>query len=69
MSDRFVHAWAILISYARRIPRIPLSAFVVEDMLEYVHAHATYRFIVLDEEDEKPRLMVCTLFMSHAASF
>ncbi|KAJ8502042.1 hypothetical protein ONZ45_g11903 [Pleurotus djamor] len=38
--------------------RIPLSAFVVEDMNEFVHAHATYRFIILDEEEEKPRLLI-----------
>ena len=38
--------------------RIPLSAFIVEDMNELVRAHATYRFILCDEEDEKPRLLV-----------
>ncbi|KAI0701041.1 HECT-like ubiquitin-conjugating enzyme-binding-domain-containing protein, partial [Cytidiella melzeri] len=38
--------------------RVPLSAFIVEDMIEYVHAHATYRFIVVDEEQERPRILV-----------
>ena len=45
--------------------RIPLSAFVVEDMHELVRAHATYRFILCDEEDEKPRLLVR---LEHAGS-
>ncbi|KAJ3528770.1 hypothetical protein NMY22_g9273 [Coprinellus aureogranulatus] len=38
--------------------RIPLSAFIVEDMMEYVHAHASYRFVLRDEEDEKPRILI-----------
>ncbi|KAF9500763.1 hypothetical protein BDN71DRAFT_1440251 [Pleurotus eryngii] len=38
--------------------RIPLSAFIVEDMNEFVQAHATYRFIILDEEEEKPRMLI-----------
>ncbi|RDB27814.1 hypothetical protein Hypma_002288 [Hypsizygus marmoreus] len=38
--------------------KIPLSAFVVEDMTEFVQAHATYRFVILDEEDELPRILV-----------
>ncbi|KAG9221776.1 hypothetical protein CCMSSC00406_0006719 [Pleurotus cornucopiae] len=38
--------------------RIPLSAFIVEDMNEFVQAHATHRFIILDEEEEKPRILV-----------
>ncbi|EKM57478.1 uncharacterized protein PHACADRAFT_251147 [Phanerochaete carnosa HHB-10118-sp] len=38
--------------------RIPLSAFIVEDMYEYVHAHATYRFVIVDEEEDKPRILV-----------
>lgn len=41
-----------------RPSRIPFSAFVLEDMLEIVKAHATYRFIILDEEEERPRLLV-----------
>jgi hypothetical protein len=39
--------------------KVPLSAFVVGDMMEFVQAHATYRFVILDEEEEKPRLLVC----------
>lgn len=38
--------------------KLPLSAFIVEDMIEFVNAHASYRFVVLDEEDEKPRILV-----------
>jgi hypothetical protein len=38
--------------------RVPLSAFIVEDMMEFVHAHATYRFVISDEEDERPRLLI-----------
>ncbi|KAI0049166.1 hypothetical protein FA95DRAFT_1538607 [Auriscalpium vulgare] len=38
--------------------RIPLSAFIVEDMAELARAHATYRFVVVDEEEERPRLLV-----------
>ncbi|KAM6503428.1 HECT-like Ubiquitin-conjugating enzyme (E2)-binding domain containing protein [Amanita muscaria] len=38
--------------------RIPLSAYVVEDMNEFVQAHATYRFVVLDEEEECPRILM-----------
>jgi len=38
--------------------KIPLSAFILQDMDEFVHAHATYRFVILDEEDEKPRILI-----------
>lgn len=38
--------------------RIPLSSFVVEDMMEYVHAHATYKFILHDDEEERPRILI-----------
>jgi hypothetical protein len=41
-----------------RPSKVPLSAFIVEDMIEYVQAHATYRFVIFDEEDERPRLLV-----------
>ena len=27
-------------------------------MQEYVHAHATYRFVLMDEERERPRILV-----------
>ncbi|KAH9852331.1 HECT-like ubiquitin-conjugating enzyme-binding-domain-containing protein [Lenzites betulinus] len=38
--------------------RLPVSAFIAEDMNEFVHAHATYRFVILDEEEERPRILV-----------
>ncbi|KAJ6612696.1 HECT-like ubiquitin-conjugating enzyme-binding-domain-containing protein [Mycena sp. CBHHK59/15] len=38
--------------------KLPLSAFIVEDMSEFMEAHASYRFIILDEEDERPRILV-----------
>ncbi|KAL6306328.1 HECT-like ubiquitin-conjugating enzyme-binding-domain-containing protein [Sparassis latifolia] len=38
--------------------RVPLSAFIAEDMNEFVQAHATYRFVILDEEDERPRILM-----------
>ncbi|KAF8888545.1 HECT-like ubiquitin-conjugating enzyme-binding-domain-containing protein [Infundibulicybe gibba] len=38
--------------------RISLSAFIIEDMVEFVQAHATYRFVILDEEEERPRILV-----------
>ena len=37
---------------------MPLSAFIAEDMNEYVRAHATYRFVILDDEEERPRILV-----------
>lgn len=41
-----------------KLQRIPLSAFVVEDMMEFVQAHASYRFVIRDEEQEKPRILI-----------
>ncbi|TRM63640.1 HECT-like ubiquitin-conjugating enzyme-binding-domain-containing protein [Schizophyllum amplum] len=38
--------------------RIPLSAFIVEDLTELVQAHACHRFILFDEEDEQPRILL-----------
>jgi hypothetical protein len=38
--------------------KIPLSAFIVEDMAEFVQAHASYRFVIQDEEEERPRILV-----------
>jgi len=52
------------ISTSTESPKLPLSAFVVEDMTEFVEAHASYRFIILDEEDERPRILVW-LFKPH----
>lgn len=49
-----------------RPSRVPLSAFIVEDMNEYVHAHATYRFIIMDEEQERPRILVCAACFLHS---
>lgn len=46
------------ISHTIECPKIPMSAFIVRDMLEHVQAHATYRFVLSDEEEEKPRLLV-----------
>ncbi|TDL22743.1 hypothetical protein BD410DRAFT_788044 [Rickenella mellea] len=38
--------------------RLPFSAFILEDMIELVQAHASHRFLLLDEEEEKPRLLI-----------
>ncbi|KAF9225898.1 hypothetical protein BS17DRAFT_777838 [Gyrodon lividus] len=46
------------ISATSQVPKIPMSAFVLQDMLEHVQAHATYRFVLSDEEEEKPRLLI-----------
>ncbi|KAG6377492.1 HECT-like ubiquitin-conjugating enzyme-binding-domain-containing protein [Boletus reticuloceps] len=46
------------ISTTSQAPKIPMSAFVLHDMLEHVQAHATYRFVLSDEEDERPRLLI-----------
>ncbi len=58
-------------SCCSRPPRIPLSAFVVGDMNEFVQAHATYRFVIFDEEDERPRMLVsiCHLRMFPQAHY
>jgi ubiquitin-protein ligase E3 D len=50
-------ALLLIVAHAS-LSRIPLSAFIVEDMVELVQAHATYRFVIFDEEDERPRLLV-----------
>ncbi|WVQ79062.1 hypothetical protein IAT38_001155 [Cryptococcus sp. DSM 104549] len=36
--------------------RFPLSVFIVSDMLELAQAHASYRFIITEEESSEPRL-------------
>ncbi|KIJ11155.1 hypothetical protein PAXINDRAFT_119016 [Paxillus involutus ATCC 200175] len=46
------------ISATSQVPKIPMSAFVLQDMLEHVQAHATYRFVLSDEEEERPRLLI-----------
>jgi hypothetical protein len=45
------------------IETIPLSTFVVADMLELQQAHASYRFIIFDEEEERPRILVKSLVL------
>jgi len=47
-----------LVSQAAESLQIPVSAFVVEDMTEFVQAHASYRFVIRDEEQEKPRILI-----------
>jgi len=47
-----------LVSQAVESLQIPVSAFVVEDMTEFVQAHASYRFVICDEEQEKPRILI-----------
>ncbi|KAI5996189.1 HECT-like ubiquitin-conjugating enzyme-binding-domain-containing protein [Pisolithus albus] len=47
-----------LISAAAECPKIPMSAFIVRDMIEHVQAHATYRFVLSDEEEERPRILI-----------
>ena len=47
------------VTYTTHRPlRIPLSSFIVEDMMEYVQVHATYKFILHDDEEERPRILV-----------
>lgn len=46
-----------------RPPRAPISAFIVEDMMEFVRAHATYRFVLLDDEEERPKVLVMTIIL------
>ncbi|KAJ7810749.1 HECT-like ubiquitin-conjugating enzyme-binding-domain-containing protein [Mycena olivaceomarginata] len=52
------------VSSATEPSKLPLSAFIVEDMTEFVDAHASYRFIILDEEEERARILVW-LFKPH----
>ncbi|KAG2056037.1 hypothetical protein BDR06DRAFT_910652 [Suillus hirtellus] len=46
------------VSQTVELPRFPMSAFIMQDMLEHVSAHATYRFVISDEEEERPRILV-----------
>ncbi|KAF9457746.1 HECT-like ubiquitin-conjugating enzyme-binding-domain-containing protein [Collybia nuda] len=46
------------VSTSRDPVKTPLSAFIIEDMIEFVQAHASYRFVILDEEDECPRILI-----------
>jgi hypothetical protein len=38
--------------------RYPLSVFVISDMLELAQAHASYRFVISDEETDEKKLAV-----------
>jgi len=38
--------------------RPPLSVFIVADMMELVQAHATWKFAIRDEEDDKVRILI-----------
>lgn len=49
-------------NFSYRPLKIPLSAFIVQDMTEYVQAHASYRFVIQDEEEERPRILVRKIF-------
>jgi len=49
------------LSISIRPLNIPLTAFIVGDMMEYLSAHATYRFILRDEEEERGRILVSTI--------
>ncbi|KAA1472522.1 hypothetical protein DENSPDRAFT_838816 [Dentipellis sp. KUC8613] len=59
------------VSPASEPVRIPLSAFIVQDMVELAQAHATYRFVILDEEEERPRLLIWlfkpSMYLSYSA--
>lgn len=46
------------VSLTADLVKIPLSAFIVEDMAEFVQAHASYRFVIQDEEEERPRILI-----------
>ncbi|CAE6420226.1 unnamed protein product [Rhizoctonia solani] len=41
-----------------RFPRIPFTAFVAADMVDLAQAHASYRFVIQDEETETPRILI-----------
>lgn len=38
--------------------RTPLGVFMTADMLELAQAHASYRFVVRDEETDEKRILV-----------
>lgn len=48
-------------------PRIPFTAFVAADMADLAQAHASYRFVIQDEENEVPRVLV-SFFLDSADS-
>ncbi|KAG8872656.1 hypothetical protein FRB97_007435, partial [Tulasnella sp. 331] len=49
--------------------KIPLCAFVVADMVELQQAHATHRFIIRDEEEDRPRILIWLFNPSIKLSF
>ncbi|WVQ73743.1 hypothetical protein IAR50_003323 [Cryptococcus sp. DSM 104548] len=51
------------------IIRAPLSVFVVSDMLELAQAHASYRFIISDEETQSKRLFIWLFNSSTSISY
>ncbi|CAE7062126.1 unnamed protein product [Rhizoctonia solani] len=46
------------IAINHRFPRIPFTAFVAADMVDLAQAHASYRFVIQDEETEAPRILI-----------
>ncbi|KDQ09067.1 hypothetical protein BOTBODRAFT_37311 [Botryobasidium botryosum FD-172 SS1] len=46
------------VGHASDLIRLSFSAFVVADMIELARAHASYRFVIKDEEEEKPRILI-----------
>ncbi|KAG9101781.1 hypothetical protein FS749_003470 [Ceratobasidium sp. UAMH 11750] len=44
--------------YRPRFPRIPFTAYVAADMVDLAQAHASYRFVVQDEENGITRILV-----------
>ncbi|CAE6408046.1 unnamed protein product [Rhizoctonia solani] len=46
------------IAVNHRFPRIPFTAFVAADMVDLAQAHASYRFVIQDEETEAPRILI-----------
>ncbi|KAK4686057.1 ubiquitin-protein ligase E3 D, partial [Tremellales sp. Uapishka_1] len=51
--------WAVGFSKADDSPlRYPLSVFILSELLELAQAHASYRFIVADEETSERRLLI-----------
>ncbi|KAJ1311846.1 hypothetical protein OPQ81_010307 [Rhizoctonia solani] len=46
------------IATSHRFPRIPFTAFVAADMVDLAQAHASYRFVIQDEETGTPRILI-----------
>ncbi|KAG8741948.1 hypothetical protein FRC10_002260 [Ceratobasidium sp. 414] len=43
---------------SQRFPRIPFTAYVAADMIDLAQAHASYRFVVQDEENGITRILL-----------